>query len=305
MSANHAPALARTHREKYSKETRHAKNIAYGQNTYDRNDRPYKKRRDDPTFDSTSGDFGRLRSLIRWCKGEEGSHFPLDTPFRQEYSLDEEEHLREDGDCYRENFQIVQQKADQYEKKNRELQDDLNQERVRVQQAILAIDHMEANMNNREYFLGDQASDEDVRAMFMILMIEIKTWSQAFSNGNARTLREENFQVYQKVTPIYTVLEDLENSTENSKQKRFFVRGWIGYVMCTRLFRNLEEPIKDLATDAWLEKPLEDSFLLLENRLLRAGWSLTIFVLDQLTGTDRAVYHTSPSTTGERSLLSF
>jgi len=42
--------------------------------------------------------------------------------------------------------------------------------------------------------------------------------------------------------------------------------------MCTRLFRNLEEPIKDLATDAWLEKPLEDSFLLLENRLLRVGW---------------------------------
>ena len=272
MSANHVPVLARTRREKYSEETRHVNHLAYGQNSYDKYGRPYKKGQDDPTFESRSWDFVRLRSWIGWRKGEERGHSPLDTSFSQGYSLDEQDHLGGDRDCCREKCRIFQQKADQYEKKSRELQDDLDRERVRVQQAILAIDHMEANMNNREYFLGDQASDEDVRAMFMTLMIDIKILSRAFINGHARTLREERFQVYQKVTPMYAELEDLENSTENKKQKRFFVRGWIGYVMCTRLFRNLEEPTEDLATDAWLEKPLADSFLFLENRLLRAGW---------------------------------
>jgi hypothetical protein len=272
MSANHAVALARTYPGQYSGEPQHTDHLAYGPDLRDGNGKSAKKERRDSTYDHGAVDVGRIGSkLKKMFQVEERGDPRSAMSLKQRHYRNEEERLREDRNYYRDKFEALEPIVLQHQEENRKLRADLNQERDRVERAVRSADHMQSTIDNREYFLGEQASDDDVCAMFITLMNEIKNWSQAFSNGNAKTLREEKFQDYQKVTPMYTEFCDLEDTTVHKKQKRFFVRGWTGHVMCTRLFRNLEGPTGGLAEDAWLAKPVADSFRFLEDRLLLAG----------------------------------
>ncbi|KAF2624865.1 hypothetical protein BU25DRAFT_460707 [Macroventuria anomochaeta] len=123
-------------------------------------------------------------------------------------------------------------------------------------------------MDERETFLGEQASDEDVYGKFDKLMSEIRTWSSHFNGGNADSFKEDRFSEYQNIVPLYTELRDLDEITTKKRKKRLFVRGWTAYVICTKLFRTLDlAPAGDLGNDVWLGNALADNFRCLENQL--------------------------------------
>ncbi|OAL49032.1 hypothetical protein IQ07DRAFT_681058 [Pyrenochaeta sp. DS3sAY3a] len=266
---NLSTALPQTYPEKFSGEPYRTDHLAYGSEPRDRKNKLSKKERGDPTYDRVAVDVGRIvgNKFKKMLKVEERDDSRADMSSKQRHHRNEEERLRENRNYYKDKFEALELK---HREENRRLRAELNQERDRVERAVRSADHMQSTMDNREYFLGEQASDDEVCTMFITLLNEIKNWSQAFSSGSSRTLQEERFQEYQRVTPMYSEFHDLENSTVNKKQKRFFVRGWTGYVMCTKLFRNLEGPEGGLGEDAWLEKAIAGNFRFLENRLLEA-----------------------------------
>jgi hypothetical protein len=277
MSVNHAAALARNYPSQYPEEPQHTDHLTYGSGNRDKDGKISRKERGGSTYDR-GVDGGRLGSKIKKLfQVEERGHPRSDMSSKPRHYQNEEERLREDRNYYRDKSHTLERSVNQYQEENRRLRDDLDDGKDRFERAVRSADHMQSTMDNREYFLREQASDDDVCTMFMTLMNEIKNWSQAFSHGSKRALREEMFKDYQKVTPMYTAFHNLEDSTANKKQKRFFVRGWTAYVMCTRLFRNHEGPAGGPGEDAWLDKPVAGSFQFLEDRLLRTGWSPCYF----------------------------
>lgn len=271
-STKQTTALARTYPEQPPGDLQHSGNLTYGPDSRGRNSRLSKKERGNNAYDRGGGELGHIGNKFKkMFQVEERGEPRPDMSSKQRQPRNEEERLRDDRNYYRDKFEALEPIVIQHQEENRRLRADLNQERDRLERAVRSADHMQSTMDNREYFLGEQASDDSVCTMFLTLMNEIKNWSQAFSSGNASTLKQEQFPDYQKITPMYSAFQDLENVTMNKKQKRFFVRGWTGYVMCIRLFRSLEGPTGGLAEDGWLAKPVADSFRFLEDRLLLAG----------------------------------
>lgn len=215
-----------------------------------------------------------------------------DMSSKPRYYRNDEDRLRDERNEWKDRFKQLEPIALQHQEENSRLRVKLDEERARIEQATRSVNHMQSAIDNREYFLGEQSSDDDICTMFLALMNKIKNWSLAFSKSNPRTLREERFQDFQKVTPMYAVLSDLEDTIINGKQKRFFVRAWTGYVMCTRLFRSLEGPAGGLAEDAWLAKPIADSFRFLEDRLYLAGQCFPPVIVDA-TDKFRSAYSTN------------
>ena len=190
---------------------------------------------------------------------------------RQRHDRSEEDRLRTERDYFRDKFEILEPQMLQGQEEIRRLRANLEVERGRAERAVRSADLMQSSMDNREYFLGEQTSDDDVCTMFGTLMTDIMLWSQNFSHGDAKPLREDRFQDYQMITPMYTALGDLEDATAKKKQRRFFVRGWAGYVMCMRLFCGPAGAAGVRAEDAWLEKDVAGKFKFLESQLLRAA----------------------------------
>jgi hypothetical protein len=162
-------------------------------------------------------------------------------------------------------------------------------EQERVERTKRSANQMQSTMDNREFFLGAQAHDDEIRATFSKLMNDIKTWSTRFSGGNGDYFKEEMFPEYQRIAPLYTEPRHLENITMNKKQKRLFVRGWTAYVMSRSLFRTLNS-VGDLGADVWLDPALADNFLRLENELWFASqYRAHRYAFALLTYLDRSV----------------
>lgn len=162
------------------------------------------------------------------------------------------------------------------------LQEDLTDERARLERMMRSVNQMQSSMDNRESFLGTQANDEEVCGMFDKLMNDVKTWSTNFSGGSANTLSESDFSNYQKVVPLCTNIGHLDSILRVKKQKRLFVRGWTAYVICTSLNRSLDlPPVGDVGEDLWLDQVMADNFRCLENRLWLTGERLHSFGLVQ------------------------
>jgi nucleoside phosphorylase len=153
-----------------------------------------------------------------------------------------------------------------------ELQAALGREKEIVERTMQSANKMQSTMDNRELFLGEQANDDVVMAMFGKLMSDIKTWSTRFNAGDADAFSEERLQDYRRVAPQYTEVSQLGNISARKRQKRLFVRGWTAYVMCTKLFRSLNlAPLGGLGEDVWIRKELSESFSCLENELWLIG----------------------------------
>ncbi|KAJ4985397.1 hypothetical protein SVAN01_09152, partial [Stagonosporopsis vannaccii] len=172
---------------------------------------------------------------------------------------------------------------DNYKSRISQLQIELDKSKDTVAHHTRSIRHMISMANNRDSFLGEQASDEEILVTFEKLMSDIKFWSTRFnsnkkapsrnrygvvSRNNDYPFRTENLSKYRRVAPAYLELHHLSGMVDARKKKRGFVRGWVAYVMCTKLFRSLSlPPVGDSGEDVWLEKVVSDNFRCLENRL--------------------------------------
>jgi hypothetical protein len=138
---------------------------------------------------------------------------------------------------------------------------------------------MQSQMDNKELFLGRQASDEDVQAKFNELMNAIKTWSTRFAaTGQAvyGNFVEGDLLKYQRVLPTCQSILDVQkllNNSPHGKKKRIFTRGWAGYVMSELLFRTLKTADHEgtKAYDVWMDRRASRSVHRIENQLYDPG----------------------------------
>lgn len=152
-----------------------------------------------------------------------------------------------------------------YKAHNGQLQAALLDEQSRVERTKRSANQMQSSMDNREFFLGQQATDDDIRGDFSKLMNDIKTWSTRFTAGHTDTLAEAQFAEYQKICPLYSEPRHLTKVTVNKRNKRLFVRGWTAYVICKQFVRTLDTP--NSGKDIWLDSVLADNFQSLEDSL--------------------------------------
>ncbi|KAF1830152.1 hypothetical protein BDW02DRAFT_583095 [Decorospora gaudefroyi] len=150
---------------------------------------------------------------------------------------------------------------------NNQLSENLAKEQDRVDRTKRSADLLEAAMDNKDVFLGAQArNDDEVRGRFGSILSSIKTWSNNFNVGRGHSFKEEMLPEYQRVAPLCTKLQILEQTVMDKKRKRLFVRGWAAYIMSKTLFRTLDA-LGDLGKDVWMEKGVADTFARLENEL--------------------------------------
>lgn len=136
---------------------------------------------------------------------------------------------------------------------------------------------MQTEMDNKELFLGPQATDDDIRAKFDSVLASIKTWSTNFTSGpvGSDVFKDDHLSDYQSVAPLCRDTSHLMHLISNKKRRRLFVRGWAAYVMSKRLFRTLETETRPAAQahDLWLDSATAQSFLKVENAIYFAGRS--------------------------------
>jgi len=192
-----------------------------------------------------------------------------------------------------------------------ELSHNLAKEQERVDRTKRSANLLETAMDNKEVFLGTQArNDDEVRGKFGSILSSIKTWSNNFNAGSGHTFREDMLPEYQRVAPLCTKLQTLEQTVTDKKRKRLFVRGWAAYVMTKSLFRTLD-PLGDLGKDIWLDGGVGDTFSRLENELWFSGMSKCIVArcsrlrIECLQSQIVNLSLNAPSTTGEHSRLTF
>ncbi|KAL8821400.1 MAG: hypothetical protein Q9223_000549 [Gallowayella weberi] len=151
----------------------------------------------------------------------------------------------------------------------------LQKEHDKVQRVTQSAHHMQTVMDNKELFLGPQATDDEVRARFDSVLASIKTWSTNFTSGSVESdmFKEEYLADYQSVAPMCRNTSHLMRLVSNKKCRRLFVRGWAAFVMSKLLFRTLEtenQPASQ-AHDLWLDSSTAQSFLNIEDVIYRAA----------------------------------
>ena len=175
-------------------------------------------------------------------------------------------------DLWRDKINELEAKLRSYDMQNRKLSEELQLERAGVERIKRAANQMQSNMDNREMFLGEQLNDDTVKPDFDKLMSDVRTWSVRFSGGEGHACNPADFGEYQRIAPMCASFGELEEFFKNKRHAKMFVRGWTAYVMCTRLFRNLDAtPAGTVGEDAWLGRALADNFGCLEHELWFTG----------------------------------
>ena len=141
---------------------------------------------------------------------------------------------------------------------------------------------MQLAMDNKELYIGQQASDDIIIGKFSALMRSIKTWSQLFpriqiDNLKLQLKNEEMTDEVLGVFPGCPRVEDLEKVLNNPQKRRLFIRGWVGLIITKHFFRSLPDedyPAFNEAVDAWLQESTSASVAALERVFFCAGMFL-------------------------------
>jgi hypothetical protein len=170
-----------------------------------------------------------------------------------------------------------------------QLHNELEKQQKRVDQTKRSAHEMQTHLDNKELFLGYQASDDEVRTRFNSLINSLKTWSTKFATGGSGLrgeFSEESILTYQRVAPGCSTIPQLEKLLSNGKKKRLFTRGLAGYVMSDTLFRTLATQSHEGndAHDVWLDKSARRSVQRLEDRLYQTGRLLQFLYAIEICG---------------------
>ena len=153
------------------------------------------------------------------------------------------------------------------------LQAELQREQEQSIQARRSAHHLQTILDNREFFLGPQISDDDMRTDFSSIFTAIKTWSYHFISGPKDALvdqRTDLLDKFQYILPLCSDHSQLERYADSKSKRRLLVRGWAAYIACKRL----------LPTDAdgeagkvepWLDAASAQSFFMLEPKIRSTG----------------------------------
>ena len=126
-------------------------------------------------------------------------------------------------------------------------------------------DKMLLNMEKKELFLGPQMEDEAVRSTLFTILGQIATWSRPFASRAATDIPsfsdiEPSFAV--EMRQLVPGNADIEEFLPNTKSRREFARGWVGFCIARYLFQ---------APYQWLDTDTANSVGFLEGKLTHAG----------------------------------
>lgn len=148
--------------------------------------------------------------------------------------------------------------------------------RQNLQQIQRAAKQMQLHLDNKDLFLGLQATDEDIIARFNTLLGSIKTWALDFTNNAAtgyNKFGQDDLEMSQHVVPILTKPAHILTIFQNAKKTRLFARGLVAYIISNYIFRTMYQNTRCVSEvyDFWLDKETRESFGSLENRLCCTG----------------------------------
>lgn len=148
-----------------------------------------------------------------------------------------------------------------------ELQAKLQREREELERVKRSAHHLQTILDNKQFFLGPQATDDDMRTRFSSILTSIKTWSTHFIYGPIEAWSTANDQLdkYQCVLPMCTHMSHVEEAAATKKQRRLFVRGWTAFIAC-RCILGTNTNSKVEAIDLWLDSKAAESFSCLERK---------------------------------------
>lgn len=132
--------------------------------------------------------------------------------------------------------------------------------------------HLQTILDNKQFFLGPQATDDDMRTRFSSILTSIKTWSTHFMYGPVEALSKADDQLdrYQCVLPLCTHISHVEDVVAAKKQRRLLVRGWTAFIACGCILGpNTSSEVEDI--DLWLDSKAAQSFTRLERRISSTG----------------------------------
>lgn len=152
-----------------------------------------------------------------------------------------------------------------------ELRTKLQREREELERAKRSAHHLQTILDNKEFFHGPQATDDDMRTRFSSILTSIKTWSFPFIHEPIEAWSMANGQLieYQCVLPMCTHMSHVKEAAATKKKRRLFVRGWTAFIAC-KCILGTNTSSKVEAIDLWLDsKAAEILFLGAKNQLYR------------------------------------
>ncbi|KAL8798871.1 MAG: hypothetical protein Q9182_006327 [Xanthomendoza sp. 2 TL-2023] len=182
---------------------------------------------------------------------------------------DDRERYKRERDYARQQYEKLERDNNEQRQVINQFQIQLQKEHDKVQRVTQSAHHMQTEMDNKELFLGPQATDDEVRARFDSVLASIKTWSTNFTSGSVESdvFKEDSLADYQSVAPMCRNTLHLMQVVGTKKRRRLFVRGWAACVMSKLLFRTLgtENQPASQAHDLWLDSSTAQSFLKIED----------------------------------------
>jgi len=184
--------------------------------------------------------------------------------------------LQQKAERYREERNEAREKHDILLQQNTELRRQIEEKQQKVESTKRAAQQMQLHLDNKELFLGHQATDDQVRVDFESLLGSIRTWALKLNNSKSPTtvnLPEQHFDSFRQISPICGNINDVLYILSDPKRRRFFARGLVVYTICNTVFRTLpsEGHHGSPAYDVWIDKSARENLSLLENRLYHAG----------------------------------
>jgi predicted RNase H-like nuclease (RuvC/YqgF family) len=196
-----------------------------------------------------------------------------------------EPHTQESNyDKYKKERKVYKERCARQEEEIHDLRLQITENAQIVERTKQSAKQIQAELENKEFFLGRQGTDEEIQHQLDSLLSSIKTWSTKFmAKGVVIALDENRISEYLHIAPSYLPgsLKELEKAlSKDRKKRRLFVRGLAAYKM-SLLFRTLDIDSKHSKPeiDTWLEGGLANSFADIETRLYLAG-RLLIFKLN-------------------------
>ncbi|KAI0437598.1 hypothetical protein F4803DRAFT_142742 [Xylaria telfairii] len=144
---------------------------------------------------------------------------------------------------------------------------------------------LQGYIDNDESTLGHQQSDDVVLSQFRSLILGIKSWSNRYCGSSSQEAAsrsqdtdfsihwEEDHEITQNIFPLNQSKEDFIHSLSDVRQKRKFLRGWIGLHIAETIFRTLPSTRhpQGSGADIWIPDELGSHVNEVEIALLNSG----------------------------------
>ena len=198
--------------------------------------------------------------IVKACNDEE----PLPP---DKGNMGSEQHIQE----LQRQIHILQDEKDNHARIIAGLRNDLKVEAERCKLIGESADNMVYALENKDLYIGPQASDDVLYVQFQELVGNIQTWSVSFAPHHPHLVfAAEVMNELKKVAPG---VRDVPGLLQTSKNLRLFVRGYVGLVLADMIFRAWPSGMQpeSRGEEVWMDKDLAHGVFMIESRLSNTG----------------------------------